>query len=104
MDFRHENMVFLAYFGHSDSHIEYANELNLHIFMKNSNCNKYEILRDMQYKLLTADSKICCPENKLAILAAILNMQISQICILLGRAQAEIYMNIWNQYNQNCGR
>ena len=48
MDFRHENMVFLAYFGNFGSHIEYANELNLHIFMKNSGCDKYETLRAIQ--------------------------------------------------------
>ena len=39
-------------------------------------------------------AKYAIPENKSAILADIFNMQMSQICILIGRAQAEIYMNI----------
>ena len=47
-----------------------------------------------------ADTKICCSEHKLTILAAILNMQISQIYICSGRAQAQ---TIWDQYNKNCG-
>ena len=46
---------------------------------------------EINMKPWTADKKICCSEQKLAILAAILNMQISQI---LGRPQAEAHLKI----------
>ena len=53
-----------------------------------------------KYSCLQAEK---CFKQIPAILAAILNMQISQICILYGRPQAVIHMKIWDPYNKNCG-
>ena len=45
---REEHQLFRTLFGNLGGHFEYANEPNLHIFMKNSSCNRYENLRPIQ--------------------------------------------------------
>ena len=108
----------LAIFG---GHLEYANKPNLHMFRENLSRDIYENFRPLQSKLWTADSYICwsglvwrhntsrhnalldlhlnlpgdtsscCLEHKLAILAAILNMQMCQIKITSWDTPTEIW-------------
>ena len=72
-------MLFGAYFAHFGDHTEYANEPNLHIMWETSSRDTYHNLRPIQEQLWTADSKICSSEHNSAIMAGILNMQMSQI-------------------------
>ena len=87
--------------GHFGRHFEYANEPKFNHFVRNTNRYTCENLSTFGQKLGSVE---WLQENwASAILAAILDMQMSENLIIFSEAPVDIHMKKWAPYDKNSG-